>query len=431
MPLERFRHIHHHSSSCLLSICLKPALCVLSQLSSEHTEQKSQPHSLPTSRFIGRSFETYKMSSETAQRAWLAENDVITIDPEKNALYTLPEITSYKKLTEDTKPWKDNPNYFTDIRISALALLKMTMHARSGGSIEIMGLMMGYVSGTSFVITDAYRLPVEATETRVNAHEEAYGYMATFADLSRQADRQENPIGWYHSHPGYGCWLSGIDVGTQKTWQHGNTPFVAVVIDPDRTVSAGRVEIGAFRTYPDNHRPSDKQAQEDGFQAIPTGKIEDFGAHANDYYSLDVHHFKSTLDQQLLDLLWNKYWTSTIAQSPLFTNAEYSKLQITDHSLKIKEASRRLKNGGMGNKPRTANELVPSSDSKTNLKITPDKSIEQIVKGGNKISHEAIAGLLATDVKNKLFMGVVQEARIQAASAQAIDAAAGVAAVTT
>jgi hypothetical protein len=22
-------------------------------------------------------------------------------------------------------------------------------------------------------------------------------------------------VGWYHSHPGYGCWLSGIDVGTQ------------------------------------------------------------------------------------------------------------------------------------------------------------------------------------------------------------------------
>lgn len=26
-------------------------------------------------------------------------------------------------------------------------------------------------------------------------------------------------MGWYHSHPGYGCWLSGIDVGTQMTNQ--------------------------------------------------------------------------------------------------------------------------------------------------------------------------------------------------------------------
>ncbi|KAJ9653689.1 COP9 signalosome catalytic subunit rri1 [Neophaeococcomyces mojaviensis] len=368
------------------------------------------------------------MSTSAAQRSWEAENEIITIDGEKNALYTLPEATAYKKLTEDTKPWKDDPNYFTDVRISALALLKMTMHARSGGSIEIMGLMLGYVSGRSFIVTDAFRLPVEATETRVNAHEEAYEYMATFPHFSRQTDRQENPIGWYHSHPGYGCWLSGIDVGTQKTWQQGHTPFVAVVIDPDRTVSAGRVEIGAFRTYPDSYRPSDQKAQDDGFQAIPTGKIEDFGAHANDYYPLDIHHFKSTLDQQLLDLLWNKYWTSTLSQSPLFTNAEYAKHQIADHAIKVKEASRKLRQGSAPGPRRTATELAASSDTKTNLRVLPEKSIEQVVKGGNKISQEAIAGLLASDVKNKLFMGVVQEARIAAASAQAIDAAAGTAA---
>lgn len=28
-------------------------------------------------------------------------------------------------------------------------------------------------------------------------------------------NRPENAVGWYHSHPGYGCWLSGIDVSTQ------------------------------------------------------------------------------------------------------------------------------------------------------------------------------------------------------------------------
>ena len=32
-----------------------------------------------------------------------------------------------------------------DIKISALALLKMVMHARSGGNLEIMGLLLGKV----------------------------------------------------------------------------------------------------------------------------------------------------------------------------------------------------------------------------------------------------------------------------------------------
>lgn len=40
----------------------------------------------------------------------------------------------------------------------------------------------------------------------------------------------ENVIGWYHSHPGYGCWLSGIDVGTQMTNQQFQEPFVAIVV---------------------------------------------------------------------------------------------------------------------------------------------------------------------------------------------------------
>lgn len=46
-------------------------------------------------------------------------------------------------------------------------------------------------------------------------------------------------------------------------------------------------------------------------------KIEDFGVHASAYYPLEVSHFKSSRDAQLLDLLWNKYWVMTLSQSPL------------------------------------------------------------------------------------------------------------------
>ena len=58
-------------------------------------------------------------------------------------------------------------------------------------------------------------------------------------------------VGWYHSHPGYGCWLSGIDVSTQSIQQQYQEPFLAIVVDPHRTIAAGKVEIGAFRTYPE------------------------------------------------------------------------------------------------------------------------------------------------------------------------------------
>lgn len=66
--------------------------------------------------------------------------------------------------------------------------------------------------------------------------------------------RLENVVGWYHSHPGYGCWLSGIDCSTQMTNQQYQEPFLAIVVDPVRTMASGKVEIGAFRTYPEGYR---------------------------------------------------------------------------------------------------------------------------------------------------------------------------------
>lgn len=50
-----------------------------------------------------------------------------------------------------TGPWEKDPHYFKDIQISALALLKMVMHARSGGSLEIMGLLLGKVVENTMV----------------------------------------------------------------------------------------------------------------------------------------------------------------------------------------------------------------------------------------------------------------------------------------
>jgi COP9 signalosome complex subunit 5 len=126
----------------------------------------------------------------------------------------------------------------------------MVIHARSGGTIEVMGLMQGKLDGDTMIVMDAFALPVEGTETRVNAQAEGYEYMVQYNNKSKEVGRKENVIGWYHSHPGYGCWLSGIDVGTQLQNQQYMEPFLAVVIDPVRTISSGKVDIGAFRTYP-------------------------------------------------------------------------------------------------------------------------------------------------------------------------------------
>jgi COP9 signalosome complex subunit 5 len=268
----------------------------------------------------------------------------------------------------------------------------MVMHARSGGSIEVMGLMNGHVLGDTFIVTDAFRLPVEATETRVNAQDDAMEYIVKFMEESRKNGQLENAVGWYHSHPGYGCWLSGIDVNTQFNQQMFQDPFLAVVIDPDRTVSAGKVEIGAFRTFPENYKP-DAATDSEGFQTIPMEKIQDFGAHADRYYELDVSHYKSSLDTKLLAALWNKYWIGTLSSSPLLTNRDFGTRQIKDLAYKIQDTQHQASLRGGGGAGLHA----------SGRGLEKDEKLEKIVKASSKIEVEERAGIIAAQVKEKVF----------------------------
>ena len=43
-----------------------------------------------------------------------------------------------------------------------------------------------------------------------------------------------------------------------------------------------------------------------------------------------ISYFKSSLDTQLLDMLWHKYWVNTLASSPLITTRDLATGQITD-----------------------------------------------------------------------------------------------------
>ncbi|KAE8234749.1 hypothetical protein CF326_g184 [Tilletia indica] len=273
-------------------------------------------------------------AASTAQRTFELANAVTTLDPTLDRIFHYNALEQRKILSD--APWRQDPHYFRRVRISAVALIKMVMHARSGGIYEVMGIMQGKIDPETrtIYVMDSYALPVQGTETRVSAANEAIEYMVQYSQLSETVGRFENAVGWYHSHPGYGCWLSGIDVDTQRNNQTHQDPFVAVVIDPNRTMSAGRVDIGAFRTYPEGYTPPADRSSGGGggggTTSVPQSKIEDFGVHANQYYPLEVEHFKSTLDTQLLALLWNKYWVSTLSSSSLLSNRRYEIGQVRD-----------------------------------------------------------------------------------------------------
>jgi len=323
--------------------------------------------------------------SRMAQQRWELENNVEKIED---------DIYRYNKQEQQeilhAKPWDKDPHYFKETKISALALLKMVMHARSGGNLEVMGILQGKVDARTMIIMDSFALPVQGTETRVNPQAQAYEFMSMYIDKCEPIGRYEKMIGWYHSHPGYGCWLSGIDVNTQMQNQMYQDPFVAIVIDPIRTISAGKVNLGSFRTYPKGYKPPDEGPSE--YQTIPLNKIEDFGVHCKQYYPLDVSYFKSAFDARLLDSLWNKYWVNTLSSSSLNTNAEYTTAQILDLSEKLEQVESQLSRGGSS----FAVGLDPHE--KRNL-----EKLEKVVKDSSKTSNEVILGLMGQLIKERLF----------------------------
>ncbi|ORX35910.1 JAB1/Mov34/MPN/PAD-1 ubiquitin protease-domain-containing protein [Kockovaella imperatae] len=349
------------------------------------------------------------MDAAIARKTFELNNNVKQIDHvEQMFKYSREE----EKALDDQAPWKTDPHYFHTVKISAVALIKMVIHARSGGIYEIMGVMYGKVKDGEFWIMDAAALPVQGTETRVNAGLEASEYMVRYQMGSQEIEKNELLRGWYHSHPGYGCWLSGIDVSTQKTNQEHTDPYLAVVIDPNRTVSAGKVEIGAFRTYPDNYTPSGSSSSQ--YQSIPMDKIEDFGVHANAYYPLKVEIFKSKLDEQLLDLLWKKYWVATLSQSLLISNREYATSQVSDLATKLASAAESLNHssgGGLSiksaheHKGAKGDDTIKGDRSKTTIESVEvqETALNRATKDSTRITAEAHNGLTAQILKHRLF----------------------------
>ncbi|GIQ80149.1 hypothetical protein KIPB_000898 [Kipferlia bialata] len=133
--------------------------------------------------------------------------------------------------------------------ISPLALLKMLAHGKSGVPMEVMGLVLGrYVDQYTVHITDVFAMPQSGSGTSVEAVDEVY--QAEMMDLLKRVGTTEPSVGWYHSHPGFGCWLSGTDQRTQASFEQLNDRAVAVVVDPVQSVR-GNVVLEAFRLLGD------------------------------------------------------------------------------------------------------------------------------------------------------------------------------------
>lgn len=131
------------------------------------------------------------------------------------------------------------------IIFSPAALMKMLKHGRVGTPFEVMGLMLGeFIDDYSIRCIDVFAMPQRASAVNVESVDPVF--QARMIEMLKQTGRYEMVVGWYHSHPGFGCWLSSVDMNTQQSFEQLNERSVATVVDPIQSVK-GKVVLDSFR----------------------------------------------------------------------------------------------------------------------------------------------------------------------------------------
>ncbi|KAL7945229.1 Mov34 domain-containing protein [Trichoderma barbatum] len=226
-------------------------------------------------------------------------------------------------------PGTDNTSLIDNsetVYISSLALLKMLRHGRAGVPMEVMGLMLGeFVDDFTVKVMDVFAMPQSGTGVSVEAVDPVF--QTKMMDMLRQTGRPESVVGWYHSHPGFGCWLSSVDINTQQSFEQLNPRAVAVVVDPIQSVK-GKVVIDAFRLINPQLLMMGQEPRQStsnlGHLNKPSIQALIHGLNRH-YYSIAINYRKTALEENMLMNLHKHVWTEALEMDDFRTEGQKNK----------------------------------------------------------------------------------------------------------
>jgi len=228
-----------------------------------------------------------------------------------------------------------SPDCAEKVHVSSLALLKMLKHGRAGVPMEVMGLMLGqFVDDYTINCVDVFAMPQSGTSVSVESVDDVF--QTRMLDMLKQTGRPEMVVGWYHSHPGFGCWLSSTDINTQSSFEALNSRAVALVVDPIQSVK-GKVVIDCFRLInpqlmmlgqePRQTTSHIGHLQKPSIQAL----IHGLNRH---YYSIVIDYRKNELEEQMLMNLHKRNWTNGLTVDR-FEEHQKKTEDVVDRMLKL------------------------------------------------------------------------------------------------
>ena len=118
---------------------------------------------------------------------------------------------------------------------------------------EVIGFIFGrFNSDPSGDEPEVYITDVLPMDSGSSVYVKVGDYSTIYPTLMEKMENNEFVVGWIHSHPGLGIFLSGTDVNTQGIYQQMDGRSIAIVVDHTRI---NRLDPGlkCFRITEDKH----------------------------------------------------------------------------------------------------------------------------------------------------------------------------------
>ena len=273
---------------------------------------------------------------------------------------------------------------------------------KGGNPIEVMGLLLGRPDPSTpgtLVVADVFPLPIEGFETRVVADDQdVVNHMIALGE-SLEATRKEKFMGWYHSHPfdvglHSNCYLSQTDMSTQLQWQraedpHGN-PFLAIVVDPLRSLAKNVPELKAFRAYPPEYNsPIQNQCPDGIVVGDERTRLEKWGSCWGRYYELEMDFYMSKSARNVMEILTQNFlWMRNLGSTPSLeaeNRQRYpERVKAVAEKLKIHDVQAK---SGTGSGGTTLTNLGKNVNAQNNQ---VSKACEGVVELATEKIHESI-----------------------------------------
>ena len=94
-------------------------------------------------------------------------------------------------------------------------------------------------------------------------------------------------------------------------------PWLAIVIDPIRSLTKNRIELMAFRVYPPEYSAPANQTPDGIIVMDESKRLRLWGSCWERYYRLEVSYFMSELSQNMLGVIKNNFmWSTSFTDNP-------------------------------------------------------------------------------------------------------------------